>query len=286
VEPVSASVQTPSKYHVIAATPMSFGGFDLWIGYRYLQRAGIRHVEVPALPMSLGAKFDLTTFAPEAMDQDDVNLLKQRLQAMELTPVTVAAFCDLRNTTQAEALRRRIDFAQQLGARYVITEASGEAAEERRKVINGLRWMGDYAADRGIRIALETHEGPTQNGKRAREFLAELDHPHVGLNYDTGNIYYYNDDIDPAEDIREIADRVMHVHLKDTLGGKGEWRFCALGEGRVNFAKIVQTLESAGFDGPYSLEIEGLEGEDLRREEHLQRVRKSLDHLKQIGLRL
>ena len=59
---------------------MSFGGFDLWIGYRYLQRAGIRHVEVPALPMSLGAKFDLTTFAPEAMDQDDINLLKQRLR--------------------------------------------------------------------------------------------------------------------------------------------------------------------------------------------------------------
>ena len=87
---------------------MSFGGFDLWIGYRYLQRAGIRHVEVPALPMSLGAKFDLTTFAPEAMDQDDINLLKQRLQALGLTPITVAAFCDLRKASQAEAQRRRI----------------------------------------------------------------------------------------------------------------------------------------------------------------------------------
>ena len=92
MEPVSAGVQTPSKHHVIAATPMSFGGFDLWIGYRYLQRAGIRHVEVPALPMSLGAKFDLTTFAPEAMDQDAVNLFKQRLQTMALTPSTALYF--------------------------------------------------------------------------------------------------------------------------------------------------------------------------------------------------
>jgi len=258
----------------------------MWIGYRYLQRAGVRYVEVPALPMSLAAKYDLTTFAPESMDQDDVDLFKQRLQSMGLTPITVAAFCDLRNASQAEALRRRIDFARQLGARYVIGEASGETPEERRKVINGLRWMGDYAADQGIQIALETHEGPAQNGKRAREFLSELDHPNIGLNYDTGNIYYYNEDIDPAEDIREIADRVLHVHLKDTLGGKGEWRFCALGEGRVDFSKIVQTLESAGFDGPYSLEIEGLEGEDLRREEHLARVKKSLDYLKQIGLSL
>ena len=159
MEPVSAGVQTPSKHHIIAATPMSFGGFDLWIGYRYLQRAGIRHVEVPALPMSLGAKFDLTTFAPEAMDQDDINLLKQRLQALGLTPSTGAVFCDLRNASQAEAQRRRIIFAEQLGARYVISEASGETREERRKVINSLRWMGDYAADRGIGIAFGEARG-------------------------------------------------------------------------------------------------------------------------------
>jgi sugar phosphate isomerase/epimerase len=106
----------------------------------------------------------------------------------------------------------------------------------------------------------------------------------VGFNYDTGNIYYYNDDIDPAEDIQEIADRVIHVHLKDTQGGKSQWQFCALGEGRVNFPNVIQTLESVGYDGPYSLEIEGWEGEDLNREQHQQRLVQSLDYLRKIGL--
>jgi L-ribulose-5-phosphate 3-epimerase len=76
---------------------------------------------------------------------------------------------------------------------------------------------------------LETHAGPTRTGRLARKFLEEVGHSNVGFNYDTGNIVYYNDDVDPAEDIAEVADRVVHVHLKDTQGGRDEWKFCALG---------------------------------------------------------
>jgi len=104
------------------------------------------------------------------MDQDAVNLFKQRLQTMALTPSTGAVFCDLRNASQAEAQRRRIIFAEQLGARYVISEASGETREERRKVINSLCWMGDYyAADRGIGIAFGEARGSDAKRKARPE---------------------------------------------------------------------------------------------------------------------
>lgn len=62
---------------------------------------------------------------------------------------------------------------------------------------------------------METHAGPTRTGRLARKFLEEVGHSNVGFNYDTGNIVYYNDDVDPAEDIAEVADRMVHVHLKD-----------------------------------------------------------------------
>jgi L-ribulose-5-phosphate 3-epimerase len=114
--------------------------------------------------------------------------------------------------------------------------------------------------------------------------LEEVGHSNLGYNYDTGNVIYYNNDVDPADDILEIADRVVHVHLKDTQGGMGQWKFCALGEGRVDLRKIVQALEAVHFNGPYSLEIEGMHGEDLNRDGHLQRVLKSIEHLKSIGL--
>jgi L-ribulose-5-phosphate 3-epimerase len=276
----------PPKRHILAATPTCFFGFDPWTAYRYFQRAGIRHVEVVAFAPALGLNAGLTTFAPESMDAHDVQAFRERLQSLQLTPLTVDAFCDPLDAAQLQALLRRIDFAQQLGARYILGDVSpdSETCERRRKLVTVLRWLGDYASERGVRIALETHEGLTRNGKLARGLLDEVDHPAVGYNYDTGNIYYYNGDIDPAEDIKEVAERVLHVHLKDTLGGKNQWQFCALGDGRVNFPKVIAALEAVGYDGPYSLEIEGIEGEDLTRQQILERILKSMEYLRRIGL--
>ncbi|MFZ0036217.1 MAG: sugar phosphate isomerase/epimerase family protein [Candidatus Acidiferrales bacterium] len=275
-----------SDQRILAASPFCFGGFDPWVAYRYLKKAGVRYVEVPAVSQSVSLRHGLTTFAPEAMDAEDVSAMRNRLAEMGLQPVSVDAVCKVLAPRDVEALRRRIDFARDLGCTFVITDSCDESefAQHRAKVFSNLGALASYAADQGIRIALETHGGPTRNGKLAKEFLEELAHPNVGCNYDTGNIFYYNDNVDPAEDIREIADKVVHVHLKDTQGGKEEWKFCGLGEGRVNFAKIIATLDSVGFRGPYSIEIEGIEGEDLNREDCLQRLVRSIEHLKKLGL--
>jgi len=270
----------------IAASPFCFGGLNPFVAYGCLARAGIRYVEVPALPAALAMRYDLNTFVPEILSEDDVKRMRERLAGLGLTPITVAAFCDLLEPGQVEALRRRIDFACLLGASYVLTDATGRPEYEgfRQKLLNSLRHAADYADDHGVRIALEIHEGPTRNGQLAAKFLDALNHPNVGINYDTGNVYYYNEGIEPGEDVKHIADRVIHAHLKDTSGGKGEWQFCALGEGRVQFPSVIGTLQSAGFRGPYSLEVEGVQGEDLNREGHMARVLKSLDYLRQIGL--
>ena len=277
---------TDANQLIIAASPFCFSGCEPWVAYAYLSRAGIRYVEVPALAPSMGPKHGLTTFAPEAMDDSDIRAFRDRLHGLKLQPITVAAMCHLDDPREIDALRRRIDFAQALGCRYVITDSTeeSESGETRRKVIAALRELASYASDRGVRLALETHAGPTRTGRLARQFLDEVAHPNVGFNYDTGNILYYNDGVDPAVDVSEIADRVVHVHLKDTQGGREEWRFCALGEGRVNFPKILDTRRAAGFQGLYSLEIEGVAGEDLNRDGYLQRVRKSLEYLQSIGL--
>jgi sugar phosphate isomerase/epimerase len=270
---------------VVGAATTCFVGLDPLAAYRYIARSGIRYVEVPAMPAAFGIKYDLTTFSPEAMVESDIDALKSKLQRLELIPVTVSAFCDLADVHQVLPMCRRIDFAHKLGARYIISDASElKDAAQRRELINSLRFVGDYAREKGVRIALETHEGPMCNGTSGRQLLEEVDHRSVGMNYDTGNIYYYNDGVDPAEDITKVADLVTHVHLKDTLGGRNEWRFCALGDGRVNFPRVIDALRSAGYQGPYSLEVEGEHGEAVDGEVSLRRVVRSLEYLSRIGL--
>jgi inosose dehydratase len=266
---------------IIAASPNCFLNFAPFVAYREFPALGIHHVEVPAAPGGGGG------FAPELMDSGEVQQFKERLQGIGVSPVTVGAYCDLTQDRQVGMMKQRIDFARALGATNVVSDATRQLevdAETWRKLVNTLRHLGDYATDQGVRIALETHGGLTRNGTLARKLLDAVDHPAVGVNYDTGNIYYYNDDLDPAEDVKLVADRVFQVHLKDTVGGKGEWMFSALGEGRVNFPGIVSVLRSAGFRGPYSLELEGKRGEDLNRAGHREVIRQSMDYLRSIGL--
>ena len=270
----------PSE-NVIGASANCFLEFSPFVAYRFFPQVGIHHVEVPAPPSGLAG------FAPEVMGEDGVKALKDRLAEMQLAPLSVGAYCDLLKPRHQELLLRRIVFAQQLGAPNVVSDATRQLEVDAagwRRLVTALRYVGDFAADHGVRLALETHGGITRNGALARKLLDAVDHPAVGVNYDTGNIYYYNDDLDPAEDVRQVAERVVQVHLKDTEGGKGEWRFCGLGEGRVDFPAILETLQAAGFKGPYSLEIEGLRGEDFNRAQHLARLESSCDYLRKIGL--
>ena len=75
----------------------------------------------------------------------------------------------------------------------------------------------------------------------------------IGANIDTGNMAVQGGD--PVAAIRELSDRIMHVHLKDvpTVGG-GEC--VALGQGIVDVPGVLRELCTCGYDGWLSIEIE------------------------------
>jgi L-ribulose-5-phosphate 3-epimerase len=105
------------------------------------------------------------------------------------------------------------------------------------------------------------------------------------MNFDTGNIGYYNRDTDPARELEKVKHLVANVHLKDSRGGFEDWYFPALGAGGyVDFSRIRAILDGAGFAGAYTIEIEGIGGEpepglSVRQE----RIAQSAAHLKACG---
>jgi inosose dehydratase len=156
---------------------------------------------------------------------------------------------------------------------------------ERQTVVSNLRRLGDTAAEVGITLALETHKGPTENAAAMLSLMSEVDHPHVRLNFDTGNIAYYNHGLDPCDELEKVKHLVRNVHLKDNRGGFEDWYFPALGEGgAVDFVRVREILDSVGFEGPYTIELEGIEGEpEPALEERQERIARSVRHLKRCG---
>src|SRR5207248_11391401 len=116
------------------------------------------------------------------------------------------------------------------------------------------------------------------------ETIEAVGAPNLGWNLDTANLYYYTQGVNAVDECRKGLDLIRSVHLKDTNGGYRTWYFPALGDGVVDFAGVFRLLNERGFTGPFTFELEGIEGETLNEAETQARVTRSLDHLRRIGV--
>src|SRR6266550_2876809 len=137
------------------------------------------------------------------------------------------------------------------------------------------RWgpIMDVFAAEGVRFGLEVH--PTEiayDFVTTRKTLAAIDRrPEFGLNFDPS--HFAHQFLDSAAFVEEFADRIYHVHVKDsrrTLDGRksilashldfGEvergWDFVSPGHGDVDFESLFRALNRIGYAGPLSIEWE------------------------------
>lgn len=231
--------------------------------FEHLEQIGIRHVEIP-VP------------AP-----DQVEATRQKLRNHGLTASSLNCPCDL--SLEAEALREKLEIGKELDVSlFFISAKCGELPKP--EAYRRLRARAELAEEYGITLSLETHPDLGENATEARATLLAVNHPRLRWNLDTANLYYYNQNVDAVTEARKGLDLIASVHLKDTNGGYRAWWFPALGEGVVDFRSVFQLLNDRGFYGPFTLELEGIEGEDLDEAATRERVAASLRYLQQQGL--
>ncbi len=230
---------------------------------RHLQSIGIRHVEIGV---------------PAA---DQATAVADQLAAFGLSVSTMIAGCDL--AQPAEAFLPSAATARAMGVSILFISAkAGEMPRD--QAYAGLRARAEIAVAHGITLSLETHPDLAENAAVARETIEAVGHPGIGWNLDTANLYYYNLGVDAVEECRRGLDLIRSVHLKDTNGGYKTWHFPALGDGVVDYAGVFGTLNERGFHGPFTFELEGIEGETLSEAATQERVARSLEHLRAIGV--
>jgi len=231
----------------------------------HLQSIGVKHVEVRA---------------PEL---DAVAELADKLAAHDLTATTVMAACPVDREDLPELLDKACASAAALGAKVVFVSA--KAGDTPLDVAYArLRAAGDAAASHGVKLALETHPDLCDNGAKMVATMKAIDHPNVGVNFDTANIYYYNEGVDGLAELKTAIEQIVSVHLKDTNGGFKTWYFPTLGEGIVDFPGAFAALNARGFEGPFTMELEGIQGVELDEAGQLQHVADSVAYLRGAGL--
>ena len=111
----------------------------------------------------------------------------------------------------------------------------------------GLRRVGDRAAELGMKIALETHNGYLHDlATPCRKLMERTHHPAVGLNYDQGNIQL-NRNGETIEQVFDIAGRyITYAHLKNLFVLNGAFVITHLDQGMINQRKVLDLLQKTG----------------------------------------
>ena len=274
---------------ILSCFSNSYGASGVWTAVERIREAGIEHLELALRGHDFGGlvipeSAVVTEKADDATAQRFCEHIA--LHGVKVSGCNVGG-ADIRTREGVELTQRRIEFAGKWFGVAVVVSGAGQPADEaeRRVVIDHLRQIGDTAGEMGITVALETHKGPTQNADAMLALMDELDHPQVRLNFDTGNIAYYNRGVDPADELEKVKHLVRNVHLKDNRGGFEDWYFPAVGDGgSVDFTRVREILDGVGFAGPYTIEIEGIGGEpEPGLEGRQDRIARSVAHLRACG---
>jgi len=232
---------------------------------------------------------------PSPNQLDVVNLNKDKAAALrELCAqsgieITCLTYCD--NNLAADPakreqvhthLRRVIDAAELLGVANVSTFVGrNEHKTVRESIDEGVavfRELLAYAADKGVRIAIENWPGVGVQfeGLIGNIFMSpEVWEPmfdalpvdNFGLNFDPSHLHWMG--VDYIQAVRDFRDRIFHVHAKDTeilqdrvarggimLPGYRWWRYRLPGLGAVKWPQFISVLQENGYDYVLSTEHE------------------------------
>lgn len=132
-----------------------------------------------------------------------------------------------------------------------------------------------FAADHGVKVALEAHPGFLVYNTDTALRLRAAAGPHLGVNLDPSHLYWQG--MDPVAVIRALGDAIFHVHAKDVALNPANvavdgvldarsyrrmrersWLFRTVGWGHDELAwkQIASALRLTGYDYVLSIEHE------------------------------
>jgi sugar phosphate isomerase/epimerase len=138
-------------------------------------------------------------------------------------------------------------------------------------------WIGasNFAANHGVKVALEAHPGFVVYNVDSALKLRRAVGPNLGVNFDPSHFFWQGVDVPAA--IRALGDSIFHVHAKDVaVDGQNvavngvidpktyrrmaerSWLFRSVGWGHdaLEWKRIVSALRMSGYDYVMSIEHE------------------------------
>ncbi|MFF1610765.1 TIM barrel protein [Amycolatopsis sp. NPDC058278] len=282
----------------VAAAPISWGVCEVPGWGRVLDAATVLG-EMAALGVQA------TELGPPGYLPRDPAELRELLAGYDLTLVggfLAVVLHENQENALKEAEESAALFAACGGDVLVLAAATGLDGYDDRPRLTDTEWatlvdtagkIRDIAAAHGLRTVLHPHVGThVEQQAEVERFLADSE---LGLCLDTGHLMIGG--TDPVELAKRYPERVGHVHLKDVredlaaevragrlayTDAVGRGMYTPLGEGDVDVAAMVRSVQAAGYDGWYVLEQDTALGDASPDDVPRRDTERSLAHLAKI----
>jgi len=234
--------------NLIAASTSSYASYSLSVALEHIAKIGYNQVEIAAI-VNL-----IEHIKQENLTEKEANRVYSLLDRNGLKTIAFSAHLPLSQKDAVSKFKPRMDFAKAIGASIVNTNAG--SVSQLTSFLHNMEELVKYAEEIDISIGLETHGDIINYGMSAVQTIKQFGSKRVILNYDFGNVFTSSAaKIDPANDFDNIANLVGHLHLKDIIKRNNFWYMCTIGDGLINYSKILNRIKKLPEPIPVTIEI-------------------------------
>ena len=174
-------------------------------------------------------------------------------------PLTVGLVPPSTRRARIDALKAASDFAQQASVPAIHTHCGFIPEDPNqdlyKETVEAIREVVSHCKNNGVMFLYETGQETPITLLRA---IMDVGFDNQGINLDTANLILY-DKANPLDALDIIGRFVRGLHAKDGLYPTDPRRLgeeVPIGEGKVDFPRIIQRLKDLGYRGPITIERE------------------------------
>ncbi len=226
-----------------------FVGRELDAALKYIARAGYDGVELSAIE-GMCEHLELSRWESQAAG----------IKAM-LADHGLASLSMEEAALNEERLKKAFAAAQAIGIPVVNIGPGGKSGNEDdlARQTDLIARMADLAVRHGVTLCAKAHVGQAiYNTPTTLHAMERIKSRGFGVDMDPSHIYRAGED--PAQALKQVLNRVRHVHIRDCKGkgpGPGEPKDQACGRGDIDLAAYFKVMVEGGYDGPVCLEVIG-----------------------------
>lgn len=242
VQPAPPPKNAPTRFQIACMT-LPYSQYPLQRALTGLRGAGYEYVAWGTTHEGAKRIPVIARDAPVGNAKD----LASRCRDMGLEPVMMFSDIYPENKEGFQVLRQRVLQAAAGRVPQVLTFGHTRGGNE-KVWIDRFKQLAPICRDNNVVLVVKQHGGETGTGAACARITREVNHSHIKVNYDAGNVMdYLEGKVNPLEDLRACASEVRSFCIKDhRFFSAKEHMDCGPGLGEIDHYRMLDIVARTG----------------------------------------